>query len=260
MRRLIPFTFAAILTLSGCAASASSSPKGHQQITPAPDALDARIGADAGGHEATPPATAPVVMMLGDSYTAGIPTTPPEATYAAETARRLNWQIVIAGYRGTGFVTPGRVGKTFMMLYDEELAWRPAPDMVIVAGGHNDWPHDPRLVATAAQRLLTKIQQRWPGTTLVLTGPMWGGDPSRAALRTRNALKGVANEMQIPFIDPLQERWITGGIHRKSGNARRYIRGDGVHPNAAGNRYFADRLIADLRRLGLDQPKLSARK
>ncbi|MBC6460361.1 SGNH/GDSL hydrolase family protein [Actinomadura sp. HBU206391] len=255
MRRLVPYALAAVLTMSGCTAVASQSPQRAGKATRATG--DKALGGkrSAGGERG---ATAPVVMILGDSYTAGIPGTPPTATYAADVARTLGWQIIIAGYRGTGFVAPGRIGKTFPMLFDEELAWRPAPDMVIVAGGHNDWPHDPQLVTASARQLLTKIRQQWPSTRLLLTGPMWGGDPRREALRVRDALKGVASELQVPFIDPLQEKWITGNVRRRTGTARTYIRRDGVHPNAAGNRYFADRFVTDLRRLGLDEPRLPA--
>ncbi|GAA2086094.1 SGNH/GDSL hydrolase family protein [Actinomadura alba] len=251
MRRLVPYAVAAILTVSGCTAAASQSP----QRSPQPSRTTGGEMHDGGEHAAS----APVVMILGDSYTAGIPGTPPESTYAAEVARTLGWQIIIAGYRGTGFVAPGRIGKTFQMLFDEELAWRPAPDMIIVAGGHNDWPHGPGLVTAAARQLLTKIRQQWPSTRLVLTGPMAGSDPRPQALSVRDALKGVASELRLPFIDPLQEQWITGNVRKRTGTARLYIRRDGVHPNAAGNRYFADRFVADLRRLGLDEPRLPAR-
>src|SRR5262245_37475607 len=87
------------------------------------------------------PSRIPVVVVLGDSYTTGAYDTEPESTYASETARLLGWQLIIAGHSGTGFVAPGRIGKTFSLLFDQQLSWRPAPDMLIVSGGHNDWPH-----------------------------------------------------------------------------------------------------------------------
>lgn len=253
MRRLVSYALVATLAVSGCSAAASQPPKGQARATKAQGAGEADTTATPEPQRAP---AAPVVMVLGDSYTAGIDGTPPEATYVAEAARRLGWQIIISGYRGTGFVAKGRVGKAFATLYEAELAWRPTPDMVMVSGGHNDYSYDPRLVGAAARRLLTAVQQRWPDTQLILTGPMWGGDPTPAALRVRNALKQVATELGIPFIDPLAERWITGNVRRRTGTAARYIRPDGVHPNAAGNRYLAGRLVADLRRLGLDQPVL----
>ncbi|MCW2886803.1 MAG: lipolytic protein family [Streptosporangiaceae bacterium] len=197
---------------------------------------------------------APVVMVLGDSYTAGIATMPPEKSYAAEAARRLGWQIIIGGYRGTGFVAPGRIGKTFATLYDEELAWRPAPDLVVVSGGHNDSSKSPALVVAAAQGLLAKIKQRWPDTPVVVLGPMWGGDPPPAALSVRDAVQSAAAATQVPFIDPLQEEWITGSVKLGTGNAPQYIRADGVHPTSAGCRYLGGRFVSALQRLGLATP------
>jgi lysophospholipase L1-like esterase len=205
-----------------------------------------------------PPAKAepPVVMVLGDSYSAGFPGVRAEETFAADAARRLRWQLISAGREGTGFVAPGRIDKPFGTLFAEQLAWRPAPDMIVVTGGHNDWRHSFELVKSAARRLLTEIKRRWPGTTVVLMGPLWGSDPPPKGLQVRDALAEAADELRVAFIDPLAEQWITGDIHSGIGNAPAYIRGDGTHPNAAGNRYLADRFVAALRKLGLTHPRL----
>ncbi len=197
----------------------------------------------------------PVVFVLGDSYTAGIRAVPAERTYAAETARRLGWQIVIGGYAGTGFVNDGRIGRNFAELYTAQLAWRPAPDMVVVSGGHNDH-RAPELVAPAADRLLRDIRARWPRAHLVLMGPLWGGDPTESARRVRDSLRRVAAALGVPFVDPLT--WITGNVRAGTGNAVTYVLDDGVHLTPAGNRYVADRLVGELRALGLDRPMLGA--
>lgn len=199
----------------------------------------------------------PVVAFLGDSYTAGIGNTTKDQTYAAFTAQKLGWQVIVAGQAGTGLLAPGHDDNTFGRLYEKQLAWRPAPDMVIIAGGHNDWPYPPQLEQTAATKLLGELRQRWPSTHLVMVGPMWGNaDPRTEALGIRDALKSVAKEESVPFIDPLAEQWVTGSRDSGTGNAPSYILGDDTHPNAAGHRYFADRLAADLRKLGLAEPVL----
>lgn len=238
MPRLVCCAFAALLLLCGCTGS---------------QAAESSRGVRAKTQPTTP--RVPVVFVLGDSYTAGITTVPPEQTYAGETARRLGWQVVIAGYAGTGFVSRGKIGKDFADLYETQLAWRPAPDMVVVSGGHND-VYYPYRVGPAANRLLTRIKARWPKSHLVLMGPLWGGDPPPQALRVRDTLRETATTLQVPFIDPLAERWITGNIHGKTGNARRFILRDGTHPTAAGNRYIADKLVVELRVRGLDSPAL----
>jgi lysophospholipase L1-like esterase len=201
------------------------------------------------------PVRAPVVMFLGDSYTTGRLGQIPELTYAADTARTLRWQVIIGGYRGTGFVAEGPVHKNFHALFDEQLAWRPAPDLVIVSGGHNDRYRPPQPVAVAATALLTTIRRTWTGTRLLLIGPMWGdGRPTRAVVGVRDTLSEVAARQHVPFVDPLREQWITGDRRTGTGNAGLYILSDGVHPNSEGARYIAGRLVADLRRLGLASP------
>jgi lysophospholipase L1-like esterase len=194
-------------------------------------------------------------MFLGDSYTTGGRETVPEQSYAADTARDLGWQVIIGGLGGTGFVAPGATHEPFEVLFDEQLAWRPAPDMVIVAGGHNDRSYAPSRVAAAATTLLTKIRRLWPSARLLLIGPMWGsGAPDPSALEIRDALAAAARGLEVPFVDPLAGKWITGDRVTHTGNAGHYIQRDGVHPNVAGHQYLATRLVADLRRLGLTDP------
>jgi lysophospholipase L1-like esterase len=200
------------------------------------------------------PRRAPVVMFLGDSYTTGRLGQVPEETYAADTARVLGWQVILGGFRGTGFLARGSVRKDFAQLFAEQLAWRPAPDLVIVSGGHNDRAHTPEAVAAAARQLLTTIRHTWARTPLLLVGPMWGGDPTPPVEDVRDALAGVASEQHVPFVDPLRERWITGDRKLGTGNAPMYILRDGVHPTVAGAHYIAGRLVADLRALRLAKP------
>ncbi|GAA2093672.1 SGNH/GDSL hydrolase family protein [Actinomadura alba] len=201
------------------------------------------------------PARTSVVMFLGDSYTAGGRESPPARTYAADTARLLRWQVIVGGRGGTGFATPGSKREPFAALFERQLSWRPPPDMLIVSGGHNDRNRPPAQVGTAARDLLFRVKARWPGTHLVLLGPMWGtGTPEPSVLRIRDALEGVAHEVGIPFIDPLREQWITGDLRDGTGNAPHYILRDRVHPTPAGHRYIATRLAADLERLDLAHP------
>jgi lysophospholipase L1-like esterase len=195
-------------------------------------------------------------MFLGDSYTTGGRGTPSEQTYAADTARDLGWQVIIGGLGGTGFVAAGATDEPFEVLFDRQLAWRPAPDMLIVAGGHNDRRFGPAKVAAAAGSLLGRIHRLWPGIRVVLIGPMWGsGTPDPRALEIRDALGTTARAYGVPFVDPLAGQWITGDRRGETGNAADYIRQDGVHPTAAGHRHLATRLVADLRRLGLARPR-----
>jgi lysophospholipase L1-like esterase len=197
---------------------------------------------------------APLVMFLGDSYTVG-GGSPLESTYASAAARLLGWQVIIAGRGGTGFVIGGRTQTPFAVMFESQLGWRPAPDLLIIAGGHNDRQQPPQQVGTAARDLLNKARQRWPGTRIAVIGPFWGNEnPQPGVLAVRDALRGVSGQFGVPFIDPIGERWITGNRASGTGNAPGYIRPDGVHPTIEGHRYLATRLGDDLRRLRLASP------
>ncbi|MEU8798832.1 SGNH/GDSL hydrolase family protein [Spirillospora sp. NPDC048819] len=196
-----------------------------------------------------------VVMFLGDSYTVGDGRPQPEATYASATARLLGWQVIVGGRSGTGFVVRGGGQQAFLALFESQLGWRPAPDMLIVSGGHNDFRVAAPQVAAAAHVILERARQRWPGTHIVLMGPIWGtGTPSRGATAVRDALKNLAGQLGVPFVDPIGEQWITGDSLTGVGNARRYIKRDRIHPTPEGHRYLATRLAGDLQRMGLAQP------
>jgi lysophospholipase L1-like esterase len=205
--------------------------------------------------KAVTPTRVPVVMILGDSYTTGAYDIPPEGSYAAETARLLGWQVIVGGHSGTGFVAPGRIGKTFPVLFDQQFAWRPGPDLLLVSGGHNDWPYPASMAGVAARQLFSRVKQHWPNTKLVLVGPIWGSDPAPPeAQAVRDSLRSAAKDLRVPFIDPLGEQWVTGERSSGTGNAERYILPDGTHPNAEGHRYLATRLADALRVLKLAQP------
>ncbi|MER7546971.1 SGNH/GDSL hydrolase family protein [Spirillospora sp. NPDC127506] len=235
----------AVLTATGCSVLAGSVHK-----PAAADGPGSGAGGDGGSRKAPS-----VVMFLGDSYTVGDRGVQPETTYAAATARLLGWQVVIGGRAGTGFVAQGRGREPFLRLFESQLGWRPAPDMLIVSGGHNDWRYPAPQVAAAAHLLLERVRQRWPGTHIVLLGPLWGtGAPVPGAIAVRDALKNLAGQLAIPFVDPIGEQWITGDRLTGTGNAARLIKKDRTHPNPAGHRYVATRLAADVKRLGLAHP------
>jgi hypothetical protein len=215
-------------------------------------------GCGSGGTTARPAHTAPPppsVDFLGDSYTVGVNGTPTSQTYASVLGREQGWRTTVAGYAFAGFVHKDRHGRDYADLFRRELAGRPAPGLLVIAGAHNDRSEPPRLVRVKAAALLAGIHRRWPKTRLVVVGPMWGGDPTKAALRVRDSVRSAARARHVPFVDPLGERWITGhqrkGGHKATGNAARYILPDRTHPTEAGHRYFATRLRADLARLGL---------
>lgn len=177
----------------------------------------------------------PVLMVVGDSFTVGSGPVPTWQSYAAEAARQLRWQPVIAGAGGTGFVNPGRVGRNFQQSFEDELAWRPAPDVLIISGGHNDRRWSSLRVRQAAARLVWTARGYWPHTRIILIGPIWLGSPPSRAYSVRDALFEVAQREQVAFLDPMKQRW---------GNV---MLPDGVHPTRNGHLRIARWLVTALR-------------
>ncbi|UBU14200.1 SGNH/GDSL hydrolase family protein [Nonomuraea gerenzanensis] len=178
---------------------------------------------------------APVMMFVGDSFTVGSGPVPPWQTYASQTARLLGWQPIIAGAGGTGFCNEGRAGRTFQRSFEVELAWRPAPDLLVISGGHNDRRWSAERVRGAAASLLAEVRAHWPATRTVVVGPIWMGEPPKKAYGVRDAVAQAARAGKVTFLDPMRRTW-----------PKEAILPDGVHPTLAGHEGLAAWLAAEL--------------
>ncbi|NUP60794.1 MAG: SGNH/GDSL hydrolase family protein [Nonomuraea sp.] len=183
--------------------------------------------------------SAPVMVFLGDSFTVGSGPVPRWRTYASESARLLGWQPVIAGAGGTGYLNEGKVGRTFQRSFEEELAWRPPPDVLVISGGHNDQRWSTARVRRAAAALLAEVRLRWPLTRIVMVGPIWLEEAPAKAYRVRDALAEVAVTEGVPFLDPMGRHWVTG-------RPSETVLPDGVHPTFAGHERIAAWLADEL--------------
>lgn len=256
-----PLTASAALLLaicpviSGCASSAesqgatsslrassgASSTRRADASTPAPPSRreDASAPAPAPPPRREPGAV-PVMMVVGDSFTVGSGPVPQWRAYACQAARLLGWQPVVAGAGGTGFLNRGRAGRTFQQSYEDELSWRPAPDVLVVSGGHNDQRWTTGQLGRAATTLVRDAREHWPATRIVVVGPIWLGKVPLKALRVRDTLAVVAREEGVEFLDPLRSRWA-------GGDPSGVVLPDGVHPTRAGHLMLARWLASALR-------------
>lgn len=233
--------FAAVLAVIFCLISGCGDESG---IYPSP--VSAPVSAPvhtAPAHPVVPipapgPFRAPLVMIVGDSFTVGSGPVERWESYPAQVARALGWQLVTAGAPGTGFVNPGRVRRTFQRSFAEELSWRPAPDLLIISGGHNDRT-TPGRVHAAVRRLLGQIRVQWPQTRIVVVGPIWMGPAPHWAYGVRDAVAVAAGEERVSFLDPLGQSWGSGAILP-----------DGVHPTPRGHVRLAHWLVTALREHG----------
>ncbi|WP_246609307.1 SGNH/GDSL hydrolase family protein [Nonomuraea rhizosphaerae] len=175
-------------------------------------------------------------MFVGDSFTVGSGPVRAWQTYATEAARQLHWQPVIAGAGGTGYLNTGRVDRTFRQSWESELSWRPAPDLLIISGGHNDQPWPPARTRKAAADLLKETRAHWPRTRIVMIGPIWLQDTPAKAYKVRNALRELAEQAGVTFLDPLKDQQLTH-------TAPEQLLPDGVHPTAEGHLRLARWLV-----------------
>jgi lysophospholipase L1-like esterase len=178
-------------------------------------------------------------VFLGDSYTsgwngAGIGSRGWPALVGAD----RGWKVVNQSVAGTGFMNPGWTDQRIGSQVD--VAVRQKPQVVFVAGGHNDsrWPA--ATTSGAALSVIDRLHAALPDAVLVIIAPIWqDGSPPSRCLMLRDALRRKAIAIGAVFIDPLGEHWFAGTSHRFIGN-------DGLHPTDAGHAWLASRILADL--------------
>ena len=218
--------FAAAAALSGCE-------RKRETREPSPPASQAEIRAPA---FTPPPSTAPLIVALGDSLTAGFGL-PVEQSFPAVLQERLRaegyaHEVVNAGVSGD--TTAGGLAR---------LSWqlgRPVK-VIVVALGANDGLRG--LETEAMRKNLAEIIEisQEAGAKVVLAGvPLpfnYGGDFNR---RFRAVYKELAKRFDVTLIPSLLE----GVAGRRDLNLA-----DGIHPNEKGARIVADNVWRALKPL-----------
>jgi lysophospholipase L1-like esterase len=181
------------------------------------------------------------IAALGDSYTGGSAMdSGPPAEWPALLSRDFPWTVTPYALGGTGFVTQhGEPDTVFAGRVDSIISAR--PDVVIIAGGHNDAGQPPERVRSAALNVVTRLRAGLPVATLVIIGVFWPGEAPPNVIAVDDCLQQVAQDTGSPFADPLREGWLSGPDQRLIGS-------DGVHPTDEGHavlaRRIADALVA----------------
>jgi acyl-CoA thioesterase-1 len=189
------------------------------------------LGAAAGGA-----ADERVLVVLGDSLTAGLGVAPDEA-YPALLQARLQregypYRVVNAGVSGDTSAGGRR-----------RLAWalRSRPSVVVVALGANDGLRAQPVAALRDNLTAIVTQARAAGARVLLVGmrlpPNYGREYTRAFAA---AFPAVARATGVPLLPFLLE----GVAGEPALNQP-----DGIHPNAAGHRIIAETVWGALRPL-----------
>lgn len=188
--------------------------------------------------------SAPVLLVIGASYTAGLGASPVTDGYAYQAADLLGWRAEIDGAPGTGYLNPGPHGAGAYQTRLAALAVPVAPQVVLVQSGRNDLAWAADTVQSAAVATLRRIRARWPQTRIVVLGAIPAAAAVPAALaRLQAAFAAAAQAAGSVFIDPIAEHWITAS------NQASVAGPVPAHPGNDGYRYLAHRLVDDLRAL-----------
>ncbi|UEL27758.1 SGNH/GDSL hydrolase family protein [Pseudarthrobacter sp. L1SW] len=184
----------------------------------------------------------PVLLILGDSYTAGVGADQPDQGWAYLVAEELGYPADVDGVGGTGFAWGGGAQDERGEEYEVRLrriAGNPAfvPNVLVLQGGQNDSQSpDVKEVEAATTQTIEAARRFWPGIQVVVLGPS-APQPLAEELRGVNsAVRAGAAAANAPFIDAVEGNWFT------SANSPGFD-ADGAHPNTAGHAYLARKFL-----------------
>ena len=184
----------------------------------------------------------PVVLILGDSYTAGDGADSPDQGWAYLVANALGYPTNIDGVGGTGFAWGGGAQDELGGEYElrlQQIAATPSfvPNVLILQGGQNDAQIPvPEEIKAATTQTILAARRFWPGIQVVVLGPS-APQPLAEELRpTNTAVRAGAEAAGAPFVDAVDAGWFT------TANSPGFD-ADGAHPNSAGHAYIAEKFL-----------------
>ncbi len=185
----------------------------------------------------------PRALFFGDSYFVGggcSPEAKQDMAYLAGT--RLGYRPTVRGAGGTGFVAANPeydLPPYLAQIHDGALDLR-HPELVVIAGGSNDVGQPVDRIKRNARKILRIARKKYPRALLVLVGPLdpYGGYAD--SIPVRDALRGVAKQLDVPFVDDMT--WLAG--HPE------WLCDDYVHPTYAAQGPLGQRLAKALRKRG----------
>jgi lysophospholipase L1-like esterase len=185
----------------------------------------------------------PRALFFGDSYFVGggcSPDAKQDMAFLAGT--ELGYRTTVRGAGGTGFVAanpeydlPAYLGQ----IRDGALDLRD-PQLVVIAGGSNDVGLPVAQVTKNARKILRIARHKYPRALLVLVGPLDPYGDYDDSMPIRDALRGVAKTLHVPFVDDMT--WLAG--HPE------WLCDDYVHPTYAAHGPLGKRLAKALRKRG----------
>lgn len=239
----------------GVAGIALTNPRGAGEIvTPVTASSQAATPTATATPSPTPTATAtaqglgiqlpsePVLLILGDSYTAGVGAAPADQGWAYLVAGSLGYPTNIEGVPGTGFAWGGGAQDELALEYEvrlQTIAEDPSfvPNLLILQGGQNDsLISNPEEIQRATAQTIESARRFWPGVQVVVLGPSAPRPFAEELAAANSAVRAGAEAANVPFIDAYEAGWFTGA------NSPGFDF-DGAHVNTAGHAHMAEKFL-----------------
>ena len=185
------------------------------------------------------------IVVVGDSITARYNDEPgsPDQGWWSVTGRRFDANVRTYAQSGSGYLRPGRVCTGNRFIDRPDAFSGPAPSILIVEGGRNDWarcvdgafvPSTDAELRHAVSTYLGVLKTYLPTSTrIVVLAPPWGPLDRAEGVRVTGIVGAEARAHGLQFVS------MRGAL-----TADRVV--DGVHPNRDGSLAIARRVIRAL--------------
>lgn len=244
---------------TAASAPASTAPASTAQTGAAPAGTEAAATGTASASPSPAPSASagqpvielpdrPVLLIVGDSYTAGVGADQPDQGWAYVVAAELGYTANIDGVGGTGFAWGGGAQDEQGGEYEVRLRNTAAnrsfvPNVLILQGGQNDsLLANPDEVQAATAQTIEAARRFWPGIQVVVMGPSAPQPLAEELREVNNAVRAGAAAAGAPFIDAVEGGWFTNANSPA-------LDADGAHPNTAGHAYVAEKFLESWDRL-----------
>ncbi|WP_028643179.1 SGNH/GDSL hydrolase family protein [Nocardioides sp. URHA0020] len=185
-----------------------------------------RFAADSLARAASPSGPGRRVVVIGDSWSAGLGLTRPARSWPSQ----LPGSVHVAGFSGSGFSVHASHCDRVDFARRAPDAVRGGADLVVVEGGLNDYDQPDSSIRAGFARLMQQLQ----GYRVVVVGPATAPARARAVPHVDAILSSLSRQYDVPYVD-------TSGLDLT------YL-ADDLHLTRAGHvefgRYVADRLAA----------------
>jgi lysophospholipase L1-like esterase len=186
------------------------------------------------------------LLVVGDSYAGGVGD-PGIVTYPYLVANKMHWDLAVDAQGGTGFVHGIKNVSPPLVPFIDRLdgdAYR--VDDVLIDGGRNDLLEPPEQVVAAADQYIKKVHSSWPNAKIIVMLPSYATpDVPPNYSPVAQGLRRAADSVGASVIDPVAQGWYRGI------DVKPLLWRDGIHLNRQGEIYYAEKIVQNLKQMGL---------